>query len=776
MPERTGPRFSWMAFLGWLAFSAALAYIVLVGGSYAGVGFVALRVVSLSMMVVGLSLWAVLALRRPEWWPRTAVWPALLAPFVVVVISTLTSLYPRLGLDYVAWNALLIALYLLLVRVAATEFARKNIGAVLAFLGLIVSGVYIVLIVGHWLEWWDLIGRLSAPMLRPAYTRMLIGGPTIVAPVMILLWIGALAGVGFGTPRRRVTGGLLTVTTFTAVLLSGTRGAWLGLAVGLAVTGFVLLVLFRGRLRGFVADRRVRVGIVVAVGVGALAALAMAPALLDRLTRTSDGGRAYYIDTALRMFETSPLVGIGPGNWAARRIAFTEVGEPDIYVAHPHNIYMGTLAETGLLGAGAGVVALVAVLWLIVSALRSGSSGRQRWGLAGAFVLAYLAVALLVDSFANLPVVVALALLPIAFLDAASPVGITDRWTAVAEMHRKRVHASVTVFVFLGALLSVLALVRIESAALDHQRAVAAINDHAWVDALEPASSAAAADPEMVPYQVTHGIAAFVAGDMETAAEVFERAATVDDLPQSWMNLAEIRLRSDAPPGEVVDAIERGLRVGEQHASVALAGAELYARSGDEAEAVAVLARLLVAQPSLAADDSWQAHSSLSGLYAPALAQALDVADDPWELLLMSGDEQRARELAVAAGDEFRVAIGDAWAGDPTALAWLQTAATDAPSDQLRTTWAARASAKADDPQAATRFRRLAMFQSEGTGSFGLEMRVGVSGADTIPGATETQHIYGENGYRRVTPGELLVPGLPIVVPVDLAEPDQTTP
>ena len=355
---------------------------------------------------------------------------------------------------------LLVGLYLFLVRVMATRYARHHIGWLLAGLGLALSIWYIAVVVGLWLEWWDLLGRFEPPMLRPAYARILIGGPTIVAPLLVLLAVGAIGGLGVSTTRRRVVIGALAVTTLGAVFLSGTRGAWLASAGALGVVGIGVYIVHRDQVQQFTRDRRAQLVAAVLVAFSALAILAFAPTLLDRLTNSGDGGRSYYFATAQRMFEDSPLVGQGPGNWAARRIVFSEAGEPDIYVAHPHNIYLGTLAESGLIGLAAGVAALLVIIWLIAGSLRGRDRSRQRWGFAATFVLVYLGISLMVDSFANLMVVITLAAVPFAVLDATSRKGIGDGWLSLGAKTRARIHVAMTVLVFASAMVAVLVLVR----------------------------------------------------------------------------------------------------------------------------------------------------------------------------------------------------------------------------------------------------------------------------------------------------------------------------
>src|SRR5688572_19399612 len=110
---------SLVALLGWTAFIALLVYATFLGGGHAGIQISGLRAISLTLIAMGLGIWAVLAWRRPEWRPRTAIWPALIVPFLALAIATVLSPYPRLGLDYLAWTALLIGLYLFLVRILA---------------------------------------------------------------------------------------------------------------------------------------------------------------------------------------------------------------------------------------------------------------------------------------------------------------------------------------------------------------------------------------------------------------------------------------------------------------------------------------------------------------------------------------------------------------------------------------------------------------------------------------------------------------------------------
>ena len=753
---------------GWAVFILAVAWVVLVGGGYAGIEFGLLRQISLALIGTGLLAWAVLAWRWPSWRPRSSIWPALLVPYAVLLAATLTSSLPRLAVDYLAWATLLIALYLMLVRVLGLAYVRERIGGLMAMLGFVVSIAYIGLVAARWLQWWDLIGHFEPPMLRPAYAGLFVGGPTVVPVVVVLLMVGASAGLGLGTRGRQVTIVILAITSLCAVFLSGTRGSWLALAVAFAVVGVGAAVHGRVRLLSLVRERRIQIGLaIVAVGLAAVGSV-MVPALLTRLEASGDGGRSYYVATAQRMFADAPLLGHGPGTWPALRIAYSEPGEPDIYVPHPHNTYALTLAETGLMGAAAGAIALIAVLWLAGTGLRGGDAVRRRWSIATIFVLVYLGVASILDSYANLPVVLLLAALPVAVLDATSPRGITDRLWTRHGVTRHRLRAIATVALFGAVVLAGLALWRIESLAASHQRAVAAIEEGDWDSALPAAETAVVGDPQMIPYQVTYGIAAAARGEWERAAAAFEVAAEADDLPESWLNLAQARLESGQPRASIIAAIDLANRLRDDDPFVLLGTAALYERMGMDAEATESLIRLLTANPSLAGDDVWTEDPAFASRFSEVYQAALRRARDPWRIPMMAGDFDLARRLSAESQNPLASIVVEAWAGDSGSLATLGQMAVDSPRGEA-TAWAARAYANPGNGDQADRFRAISVFGHEGAGLPGYELRV--IGADRSPpeGALDMAHGYGKNDYRRGTPGHLVAPGMPTLVLADLA-------
>ena len=180
------------------------------------------------------------------------------------------------------------------------------------------------------------------------------------------------------------------------IIISFSRGAWIGVSAGLAVTLFV-------------AVRRYWHLVVPAIPVVILVSLVMltlfAPSTLtDRVTSIADEARPFdaasitidgdnfavvermaHWQAGWRMFEDHPLTGVGAGNYNA--------AYPDYYVrstfrfsqGHAHNFYIHMLAENGLLGLG---IYLTLILSFAFVALRVVIVSTDR--LAGALALGAL--------------------------------------------------------------------------------------------------------------------------------------------------------------------------------------------------------------------------------------------------------------------------------------------------------------------------------------------------------------------------------------------------
>jgi len=171
------------------------------------------------------------------------------------------------------------------------------------------------------------------------------------SPNALALYLGKLIppavilGAGWGG-RGRLAAGLTAAAGLWALWLTYSRGAWLGLAAGLAA-GFALL-----------ARRRA-----VTAGLVLLAALVLVGALGFTLAPGRFGAdetalrRLYIWEAAVRMIRDRPLTGVGLDNflyfYRERYVPPAAWQEPDI--SHPHNIVLDFWVRLGI----GGVLALV---------------------------------------------------------------------------------------------------------------------------------------------------------------------------------------------------------------------------------------------------------------------------------------------------------------------------------------------------------------------------------------------------------------------------------
>lgn len=158
-----------------------------------------------------------------------------------------------------------------------------------------------------------------------------------------------------------------------AVAINGSRGSWVAIAVGLALCLFILMI---SRPRKFVS---LSIMLVISVGVASAAWVAFPTVsstvnkrfvTFDDLdTEKSYMIRQLMIQKAWRLFESSPIIGVGANRFTETVI---ELEIPSIlsYASQDHfddtsshNSYLGFLAEYGLLGV-LPYLALLIPLWI----------------------------------------------------------------------------------------------------------------------------------------------------------------------------------------------------------------------------------------------------------------------------------------------------------------------------------------------------------------------------------------------------------------------------
>lgn len=751
-------------YLAWVAVAALTLWVIFVGGGWWGLYNPVLRMISVALAGASIITWAIVAWRIPAWRPKSALMPAILACLGALTIATLGSRIPRASLEYLGYAVILAALYLVLVRILAQPFFRTRFEIVIIGLTAMVGGAYLVANLLHWMAWWELVGRIAIPPLRPAFESLTFGNPSTVLTLVLLLLCAAVAVIGLADRGRvAVVCALGTLAVF-AFLASGSRSGWFAVGVATIVVAATWLAdpgrraatgeSLQRRLAGPWSRLLAATAVVGAVGTS----IVLAPTVIRRLTEGGEDLRFNFVIAAMRMFGESPVVGTGPGTWVIQRIRYTSAPETDYYIPHAHNVYAQSAAELGLVGLLAGVVSAVLLVRLIRSATRDRDPVRRRWAWAAAFALTYFAAHDLLDFYANMPAILLAAALPIAWLDATAPV--PDR-----PARSRRTRPIIRIGPLAGLLAVALAcggLLWSEQAAVLHDRAVSAYNEGDWAQADGLATAALAGDPAWSPYRMTAGLAAAAMGDHPGAVAAFRQVAESDDLPEAWLDLAaESILVGDRDGART--ALAAAARLGLQRPAVALGIGELARQLGETDLADAAYAAAIARSPSLAGDPWWGADPDRALAFERAVTTAIAIARPHarWEIALMRGHVESA--LALAGEPAARVGVADpidvirAWTGDAAAEARVVTAAFDRPLDGVAVGWAARLAGRRGDRDAQNEYLRW-LYVIEG--GAGTELRV----SEQVLLGREVQGdlsaFWGMYTYRRPTPWNPLVPSV----------------
>ena len=190
--------------------------------------------------------------------------------------------------------------------------------------------------------------------------------------------------------RRPLINGVGWLTVSAAIVLSGTRSAWVAAGVGMAV---IILPLI-GR-RGLVPIGMVAIGVLALSSIDELRGV-----FVDRLSTALSSGGTGRVDiwtVGLNIFGQQPIVGVGYGNFPVaftpEVIRATNVPGLEINVLQPgagsHSIIVGTLVELGIIGA-------ILLVPFIGSVIFSRGPGASSAVVRGA-VIALLAQALFLD-------------------------------------------------------------------------------------------------------------------------------------------------------------------------------------------------------------------------------------------------------------------------------------------------------------------------------------------------------------------------------------------
>lgn len=351
------------------------------------------------LLAGGLALWFCDGVRRRSLRLESspALW-GLLALLTALSLSALQAV--DLGealLEMIKWGQVALVLLVVPTMLPAQGSQWLVAALILAALGQALLGLYqFIFRIGP--DWFIIMGgfmRASGSFGQPNPFAGYLG-VTLPVALSLLLWaIGEL----WRRPGRNASlwvGYTLAATGLIAagLVASWSRGGWLGAALG---CGAVILLRSRRALLAGVAA-----GLLLLIGglVGTLSPQLVPPSISQRLgglpaffgvgdvlsQPVTDANfsiieRLAHWVAAVRMWERSPWLGVGPGNYA---VVYPEVNLPRWQEAlgHAHNIYLNVLGESGLIGLAAFLLFWVIVFGWLGQRLYRAHQHKDRWSAA----------------------------------------------------------------------------------------------------------------------------------------------------------------------------------------------------------------------------------------------------------------------------------------------------------------------------------------------------------------------------------------------------------
>jgi len=295
-----------------------------------------------------------LSLTLLAWWvlkPTPIRWPGYFIPFSAFMLTTFLSLGmsadPSIGFGPV----MKFALFSMGLIAAAFVTDDRRIRALTALMIIVAAVASMVAILQFGLQYAEYLatGNLADDPTILARITGFMGHWMTFSGQQMLVWCATVPLVfALGSRKYLIPLGFVGV----ALLLSFTRGVWLGSAAGIAVVAFYL-------------PKRQLIQLLIPISVVALLA---SPLIVHRISRSfleggfaPDEARFAYLDVGVRMIQDHPLFGVGPERIAVEFPNYYQGDDlENFFYGHLHNNFLQIGAERGLL-------CLAAFAWLLFS-------------------------------------------------------------------------------------------------------------------------------------------------------------------------------------------------------------------------------------------------------------------------------------------------------------------------------------------------------------------------------------------------------------------------
>lgn len=291
------------------------------------------------------------------------------AGFALCMGATLASWYnapdsPAVWGRIAEWGRAWLCFTIARIRLSADAEQKWFVNSILIL--LVLNGIFVIFsaITGNNFGFWDKPGGGILVLFEGRMALYRAGStvePNVISQIASL-WLAFVVAGMIIAGRRKPVFWLALAGCVVALLLSFSRAGWLTAVAGVGLISFMGIMtkpLTSTRRIVTVAGFILLLLVIVGAGIYIVGEL-------SESSVTSAVSRLGMSQTAIKMWNDHPLLGIGAGNYLDLVLVYTPVTAMFVPV---HNLYLETLAETGLIGISA--LALVILVLMVPTAIRA---------------------------------------------------------------------------------------------------------------------------------------------------------------------------------------------------------------------------------------------------------------------------------------------------------------------------------------------------------------------------------------------------------------------
>ncbi len=375
-------------FLALAVLTIVLSFGITIGATFNGILDPKLDSISLVMMALLVVVWLFAHWRGGWKWYRTSLDTVFLLWVVAFGVSLIanTDVWRRIAIG-LWYMGLYIGVWYVLHDLIVNRAVRREV----IIDALLIAGFVIVLFGFVQLQGWIRQMVAARQFLASPRPVSVFGNPNFLSDFLIVLIPLTLSRmIGARERPPRILLGIYTLIQLVLLFLTDSRGAWIGIAVGLVVWAGMAAAR-NGRVTGDIVrewwrkqPRVNKSGLVAVIIIGIIVTAAVSAIFIRSFSNPGRdaGPRTQIYTAAIELFKEKPLTGQGLFTFGRGLVSLPGIN-PDKPHSHAHDAPLHIAAELGVLGLAALVVTLF-VGYRTIQANWRLSTARERLLLAGA--------------------------------------------------------------------------------------------------------------------------------------------------------------------------------------------------------------------------------------------------------------------------------------------------------------------------------------------------------------------------------------------------------